>query len=548
MPAPGSMTRQLKTQSGFTIIEVMVAMTLLLVGVLGSVRMIDNAGKLTISTRSREAATNLARQIADYARSIEYDHLATSQATTDLQAIPALADASVAAGWQIVRRGITLTVTVSGCVQDDSKDGARSSTAAPPAGTTFCASSVAAGSTTKTDNNPDDFRLVRIEVTWPSRNGITPSCSGASGGSGRYCVTDHALVQNPTGGLGPSITSITRTAPPEQPTVETDTKSTYRVVTASAADVVDWQVDDGVSTGTAAAFDTTNKTWDFTWTYPASNVDGLYTFSVQAFSNNIGGPVAPATVTLNRAIPNAPSVVVTPRAAGVNTRLGSSPPAVEVVWQPNPERDIVSYRVYRTTNSSPTLSTTPSPGLDPVACQAIPPTTSCVDTSPPSSGSVNYYVVAFDKPWTSKANPTQYTCAVGTLNVTPNAFVGGAERPGCPSAMVPVNISTAPTSRPSFPAATTLTATTNTAGQAHLAWSNVATPPAGGSPILFYRIYRETTGSPPATLPFSARYAITANGTVQSYDDTNPAPPCTYSVTAVDNNYQESDPLQVACP
>jgi prepilin-type N-terminal cleavage/methylation domain-containing protein len=538
------MTRQIKTQSGFTIIEVMVAMTLLLVGVLGSVKMVDAAGKLTVNTRSREASTNLARQVAEYARTLEYEDLATSATTTGLQAIPDLQDASIKPGWQIVRRGITLTVTVTGCVLDDDKDGARATGTAAPPGTTFCPSSAGEASTTKTDRNPDDFRLVRIEVTWPSRNGRASSCSGASGGSGLYCVTQHALVQNPSGGLGPTISDISRTFPDPatNPVVEGDSSSTYKVTTVTAAEGVDWQVDDGASSGVAGPFngDTTGKLWTFTWTYPASNVDGLYTFSVQAFSNSIGGPATPATVTLNRTWPVAPGTAALPR-AGVNTRVPGSP-AVELRWQASPERDILRYRVYRTTSGSPTLSGT----LHTEVCRVDPPETSCVDTNPPPSGNVNYYVVAFDKPWTTKPNPTSYPTCSPSINVDPTLFVGGTERPGCPSAMIPVDISNATTLRPSFPVGTTLSAVTNAAGQAHLSWTNPATPPAGGNPILFYRIYRDASGS--STPPFSARYAVTANGAVQTYDDANPVSGCTYSVTAVDNNLQESDPIQAACP
>ena len=42
------------SESGFTLVEVMVAITLLLVGVLGTVTMIDGANAVTTRTKARE--------------------------------------------------------------------------------------------------------------------------------------------------------------------------------------------------------------------------------------------------------------------------------------------------------------------------------------------------------------------------------------------------------------------------------------------------------------------------------------------------------------
>ena len=55
-------------QRGFTIVEVMVAMAILLVGLLGTVAMIDGANATTASTRGREGATNLARELVEASR------------------------------------------------------------------------------------------------------------------------------------------------------------------------------------------------------------------------------------------------------------------------------------------------------------------------------------------------------------------------------------------------------------------------------------------------------------------------------------------------
>ena len=62
-------------ERGFTLIEVLVAIFILLVGVLGVVSLIDGANFATAKTKSREGGTNLAREILDGARAVDYDKL-----------------------------------------------------------------------------------------------------------------------------------------------------------------------------------------------------------------------------------------------------------------------------------------------------------------------------------------------------------------------------------------------------------------------------------------------------------------------------------------
>src|SRR5438067_1912400 len=96
---------------GFTLVEVMVAVALLLVGTLGVITMVTGANAQTAVTKGREGATNLAREITDAARGVDYQSDLTPAAIAPaLQAQPALADADPSTpGWQIQRRGITYT-------------------------------------------------------------------------------------------------------------------------------------------------------------------------------------------------------------------------------------------------------------------------------------------------------------------------------------------------------------------------------------------------------------------------------------------------------
>ena len=205
----------LRHEAGFTIIEVMVASLLLILGVLAVTTIVNNANAITDTTRAREGATNLARQLLEVARTQQYSRVDNSNLTSLLQSAGIPDDSASQSGWQVRRRKVVYTVTPYACVFDAAKDGARSSTA--DAAATYCPGSATAGST-PVDNAPDDYRRVEFTVTWTA-NGKTPDCNGQTSGSGaggtvstgigRACVTQSELIPNPTGGLGPDIQSIT---------------------------------------------------------------------------------------------------------------------------------------------------------------------------------------------------------------------------------------------------------------------------------------------------------------------------------------------------
>src|SRR4051794_38255394 len=134
-----------RSQSGMTIIEVMVAALILAGGLLATFTMFDSANAITVDNRAREGATNLARELVDDARSADYDSLTSGQITPTLQGLPNLGDSNLGkTGWQLVRRGITYEVTAGACTFDSQRDNART-VAADDA--SFCPNSVGAGST-----------------------------------------------------------------------------------------------------------------------------------------------------------------------------------------------------------------------------------------------------------------------------------------------------------------------------------------------------------------------------------------------------------------
>src|SRR3954452_11922901 len=126
--APFSRQRsRARGQSGFTLVEVMVAMAILLTAVLGLMSLTDSAAKTTTSTKAREGAISLAREIVEDAGGVAYSQLNPTNLVPTLQALPGLASTS-GGSWTIVRRdsstsgGFTYTVTATLCSIDDSSD------------------------------------------------------------------------------------------------------------------------------------------------------------------------------------------------------------------------------------------------------------------------------------------------------------------------------------------------------------------------------------------------------------------------------------------
>ena len=114
----------------------MVAIVLLLIGVLGTVKMIDDANGLTLNTRGREGATNLARQLVEDGprralRQPERHRHLVGELQVDVP------DNDPASGWQVRRRGFLYTVTATVCTLDDDQDDPRVTGSAAPSGSSL---------------------------------------------------------------------------------------------------------------------------------------------------------------------------------------------------------------------------------------------------------------------------------------------------------------------------------------------------------------------------------------------------------------------------
>src|SRR5256885_16304771 len=112
-----------REEAGFTLFEILIAAAILVIGLAGLLGLLDSTVKTSRSTRAREGASTLAREILEDARTVPYAEISPSSIAGQLQAMNGLANATPGPTWHIERRGVAYTVTVSECTIDDPKDG-----------------------------------------------------------------------------------------------------------------------------------------------------------------------------------------------------------------------------------------------------------------------------------------------------------------------------------------------------------------------------------------------------------------------------------------
>jgi len=317
---------RLRDQRGFTIIEVLVAAMLLVIGILGTIALVDTSNARTNQNKGREGATNLAREVVENARTIGYKQLQPYTVEAELQAMPGLASQSSGTVWTVKRRGFTYTLNVSVCAVDDPKDGYGSH-----AGAAFCADSASTGTA---DPQAEDLKRVTVDVSWQLY-------------SKTQTLRQVALIAG-AGAKGPAVTSLVATAPvvpdPAAPVITSSAISsvTFKATVPAGVSSVIYSLD-GEDKGNATV--AANGT-DWTFTLPISGLsDGGYDVSVRAVdSRGVAGPSFAIPLKLIRSQPAAPTGLV----AGANKvyRNGSLVDVVELAWQPNPERNVIGYRVY----------------------------------------------------------------------------------------------------------------------------------------------------------------------------------------------------------
>jgi type II secretory pathway pseudopilin PulG len=451
-------------EEAFTLIEVVIAMAVILVGVLGTLALIDRASAQSSEAKTRQTANALIRDIIETAQGVQYSQLTQANVQAALEANGFERDQG-ATSWKITRNGITFTMAVEACIVDDPRDGQ----ATHAAGAGFCADSP--GGTG--DANGDDYRRVTLIATPPAAlgtpltqttivgaNRITnPGGTGPGGGSSTSNDVKELAITSPTlhsGQIAPCSSTAVCNFPIQTTATVLPKSVTFRATTASAAHKVTFTIDgQAVATisGPASEF-----VW--TWNLPDSQPDGNYVVAAQIFdeagTTAVSSPT-PLVVTVNRYIPD--HTAFAPTAAGRNP-LWNNRPEIETyptaTTTARVDRDVTGFLATREVNG--TGST--------VACQTYSPNIrGCQDSSPPSccSSSVTYRITP------TGANPDGSQQVGGITDPSPN-----------------VNLAN---TRPADPG--TVTAVRN-GNQITLSWVN---PPGSGDPdagdcIDFFRVYR----------------------------------------------------------
>lgn len=410
-----------ESQAGFTIIETMVACVLLLVGLVGTLTIVERASSTTVKTRSREQATSLQRELVETARSVPYDRVTPNGVGAAVRARPALGDSSLgAAGWTIQRRNATYTVSMGACTGDDPRDGIGAHEAgvfcaadgAPPTdanldGTidNLVAASATSCSGSACDTNPADYKRIVALVRW---NGISN--------------VQTSQVNNPGSAVAPAVTSLTAAT-----NTITDARTSLGLTAAttnSPRTVALYR--DGTQIGTASPSGGANwaATWDLgqltgppTVATPqpqplsSETVDGSYELSAKAF-NQYGqyGATRSQTIVVNRRQAFAPESV----------EAGRNGTGVEIEWSPAKDRDSEGFRVDRQINGGAWVE----------AC-ARATQTACRDggaPAPRAGETLAYSVVGYDRDPTGALRAGDRSRVVAIVDPAPAA-------PGMPGSL-----------------------------------------------------------------------------------------------------------------
>jgi prepilin-type N-terminal cleavage/methylation domain-containing protein len=515
---------RMRSDDGFTLIELVIAMAVILVGVLGTLTLLDRASAQTSNTKSRQTANALIRDIIETAQGVRYTQLTSPAVQAELQANGFPDAVPSTSTWEVARNGITFGISVNACIVDDPSDGLADHSAGG-----FCSDS--AGGTG--DSNGDDYRRVVMTATPPAAlgqpltqttvvgaNRITnPGGAGPGGGTSTSNDIKELKVTGPTlynGQVAPCSNASSCTFPGPTTTAVSPKSVTFRATTAYTAQRVVFTVDGQVM----ATLNGPGTVFNWTWNLPDGQPDGNYVVAAQIFdatgANAISGP-SPLVVPINRYLPD--SNAFAPTAAGRNP-LWSNLPEIETYPTNNMsarvDRDVTGFLVTRYVNGTATGT----------ACQTYSPNLRfCQDAAPPSCCS----------------STVTYRIAPTGLNPDGSTQVGGQT-----AASRNVN---APNTRPAEPENLAIS---RNGTQVTLTWTNPvgAGDPDSGDCIDFFRVYRRSEGT--ASWEFTDRIDRTLYGNAVNpcggtgefsnsltlIEDT--AVTKRYRVTSVDTNLAES--------
>lgn len=532
----GALRDRLRAQHGFTLIEVLVAAMVLVVGLLAMLGMLIVANKTTQTNRVRQQATNVAREVIENVRALSYAQLATPTsiatalvpqmtpgATLSGSTLTVTRSASVGGGGAA---GYSFNVTFTTCSLDDPADGYGDHSSPPASGGTWCPDVAPSGTA---DSNPDDSKRVSITVT-PTGNG-----GAASTFPVQQTVDVYSRPVN-----GPAVSCLTTTTCPGSNVSVTSlgqNSLTFQVTTTTLAEKIQWLVN-GNSPGTQdpsggnGVYSPGGISSSFTWSIPFSSgnsIDGTYSISALALdANGNSGTRSTLQVTVNEHQVIAPTSLN----AGYDQQIGGA----DIQWVPSVDQDVLYYNVYHSYAGG-----APQPACSHVAGTSCTDTASMPADAPPvnapctyqtqySGGKTNFYwVVGVDR------DPNTNQPRESTLK----------------SNQVDANLCDHPPNAPS-----SLTGSLS-AGTLNLNWYAPAAPvdpdSANGDGINAWRLYRwpANQGTTPQLSVGNRLQLVGAGGGgsfVTSASDPSPQGNDYYCLTSVDTHLNESPCSNVIGP
>jgi len=508
------MRARISDQGGFTIVEVLVAALVLVIGLGGLLEMLITADHAISTTRLRQEETSIAREVLEDSRGLASTQLTSSTIASALQSV--VPQAALSGSNLVVTRNVSsststsFTVSFTVCDLDDPSDGYGNHSSAPTSGGSWCPDVAATGTQ---DSNPDDYKRVSVTVTPTSRS--TPTI--------QQTILIYSRAVN-----GPAVTclSTSATCPGPSVTVTSGSSLTFNVTTTAVAARIQWLVNGntppsaqigGSSTDPYAPSSTSSS---FIWNFPTA--DGTYTITAVAYdTNGNSGTRSTVVVRLNRHVVIAP----TSFSAGWNDLTGG----VEIQWVPSADQDVLYYHVYRQYGATAAQLVTTCGTSGNVTG------TSCADA--PEAAFAPPVASSRPNPCTSSAQSYTTTDYYWVVGVDTDPSTGSARESTAQSPRVDANLCD---HQPYAP--TTLSGTLNN-GQLALSW-NAPSPAASDSwnSIQAWRVYRWPSNRS-VQIP-GDRYQLVGNSpAATSYTDGSPDPggvQQSYCVTAVDTHLNES--------
>lgn len=484
----GRMRWRVSEDAGFTIVEALVAALILTIGLLTTFMMLDASTHASADVRAREGAVTLARQITEDARSIPYAEISGSTIVSTLQSMPGLANSTTGSTWKIVRNRVTYTITVSVTPVSDSKD----------------------------TSGAVDLQEIAATVSWRTFQGKshqyteTTTLSKAGQDPG-LIASGLALAQADQTEAGISCPSTPTPCTAPVVTSSGITALQFQVNAPSGTTAIIWSLNGGKQTSWAGTTPSSGSPWvSAPWSLSGVS-DGTYTVGAQAEdANGVAGPTVSIQVRLIRNVPSAPQVT----SYGFNSGFmvnGAATTVAEIQWNPNPELNVVGYRIYGPESSTQSICTTSttsfSSSCGPNAWCSSP--TACVDLN-----GGNYQ---------NSANPA-YTVKALYYDANNNLQEGNSTS---------VTLAAGTPVPPPAVALVSLSVVTQPDNTAVITW----TPATGGTPVSFYRIYRDGDN-------YTNRYDILLASSCSAtctYHDTSRTSSHSYYITAVGGTTPGSD-------